>query len=130
MRATNTGTTTCCAWFPLEGVNAVEPEKDEMLGVKVQIARYADDWQPGWVECRLTDAHGRLWSFVEKVPVVTSAPLDSSSIYPQPGVIACEVVERVGGVVRIDTTRPWGVESVEGETRFEVAESLLVAVSS
>jgi hypothetical protein len=97
-----------------------------MLGVKVDIVRYADDSQPGWVECHLTDAIGRRWSFVEKVPVVTAADLDASSVYPQPGVIACEVVGRAGGVVRIDTTRPWSVESVEGETRFEVPLGSLV----
>src|SRR5262249_11063227 len=97
-----------------------------MLGVKVQIVRYTDDSQPGWVECHLTDTHGRRWSFVEKVPVVTTATLDASSVYPQPGVIACEVVGQASGVVRIDTTRPWAVESVEGETRFEVPEGALV----
>ena len=97
-----------------------------MLGVAVQIVRYAEDSQPGWVECHLIDTHGRRWSFVEKVPVVTTAALDAVSAYPQPGFIACEVLGKAGGVARIDTTRPWGVESVEGETQFDVPECAVV----
>lgn len=97
-----------------------------VIGVHVQIVRYADDSQPGWVECQLTDAHGRLWSFVEKLPVVSEALLDACSAYPQTGIIACEVIGIAGEVARVDTTCPWGVESVEGETQFEVPERLLV----
>jgi hypothetical protein len=101
-----------------------------MIGVQVQIVRFADDAQPGWVECHLLDAHGRCWSFLEKVPVVTTAPLDHQSHYPQPGIIACEVLAWHGGIARIDTTRPWGIESTDGETQFEVQEFLLVDVEA
>lgn len=97
-----------------------------MTGVRVQIVRYADDSQPGWVECRLMDAHGRSWSFLEKAPVVSSAPLDASSDYPQPGVIACQVLGRTGDIVRIDTSQPWDVASTEGQAQFDVPEGLLV----
>lgn len=96
-----------------------------MLGVRVEIIRYADDSVPGWVKCRMTDAAGREWSFVEKVPVVTDEPLDALSEYPRPAVIACEVVERRAGAdgreaVVIDMGRPWGVQATGGETRFIV----------
>ena len=63
-----------------------------MVGVSVEIVRYVDDSQPGWVEARLRDASGREGAFVEKAPVLTEAPLSAGSSYPQPGVIACEVV--------------------------------------
>ncbi|MDC0747452.1 hypothetical protein [Polyangium mundeleinium] len=99
-----------------------------MIGVQVQIVRYADDAQPGWVECHLIDAHGRRWSFLQKVPIVTEAALDQQSEYPQPGILACEVVTRHEGVVRIDTTQPWDIDSIEGEKQFDVQESLLVEV--
>ncbi|MDI1477940.1 hypothetical protein [Polyangium sp. y55x31] len=99
-----------------------------MLGVRVQIVRFADESQPGWVECHLVDAHGRRWSFLEKVPVVTLALLDEQSEYPQPGIIGCEVVGRRGGIARIDTAQLWAIESTEGETQFDVPESLLVEV--
>ena len=66
-----------------------------MLGVNVVITRYTDDSNPGWVECKLTDASGREWAFIEKVPIVTTAPLTADTKYPQPGIIACEILERL-----------------------------------
>src|SRR5262245_4564730 len=105
-----------------------------MVGVKVTIVRYVRDDQPGWVECELFDAHGRRWVFVEKVPIVTADDLDATSAYPQPGFVAGEIVGRSQdasgcALIQIDLERPWGVESVEGETRFEVLPSSLVEKS-
>jgi hypothetical protein len=102
-----------------------------MVGVSVEIMRYVDDSQPGWVEAKLRDASGRDWVFVEKVPILTEAHLGSESEYPQPGVIACEVVGswRDGGgreVHAIDTATPWGVEAQGGVSRFEVLAEQLV----
>ena len=42
--------------------------------------RYVSDHNPGFVECRLTDAWGREWLFVDKVPVVTLADLDARGL--------------------------------------------------
>src|SRR4051794_4144908 len=96
-----------------------------VVGVQVEIVRYTDDSYPGWVECQLIDVNGRLWSFIEKLPVVTLAWLDAKSSYPQPGIIACEVVETRQDdgreIVTINTERPWSVEATSGETRFEVS---------
>jgi len=103
-----------------------------MQAVKVTITRHVnDDPQPGIVECELLDAHGRKWHFIEKTAVVTARYLDAQSAYPQPGVIAGEVVRRsrdgVGReVVQIDTERPWGVESIDGTTQFDVLADSLV----
>jgi hypothetical protein len=103
-----------------------------MRGVVIEICRYVDDSQPGWVECRLIDARGREWLFVEKVPVITTEDLDASSDYPRPGVIACQVLERrqegEREVVGIDTKLPWHVEATTGETRFEIRPEQLVEV--
>jgi hypothetical protein len=102
-----------------------------MLGLRVAINRYvSDDPQPGLVECELVDANGRHWLFVEKT-AISAAPLDGRSAYPQPGVIACEVVHRARNavgreVIVVDTNRPWGVESIEGVTRFEVSVETLL----
>lgn len=96
------------------------------IGIRVDVVRLIDPGFPGVVECQFMDAHGRRWLIVEKVPVVSRSDLGPSTTFPQPGVIACEVTERIGGLARIDTSRPWGVESVEGETRFEVPLALLV----
>lgn len=102
-----------------------------MQGVNVLIANYVDEARPGWVECKLTDAQGREWRFVEKLPIVTCDSLDASSVLPQQGVIACEVLSSsfdVAGhaIAEIDTMRPWGVESTEGVTRFVVRTEQLM----
>lgn len=96
-----------------------------MIQVPVEIVRWVDDCQPGIVECVLVDVHGHRWRFIEKLPIVTVADLDASSSYPQSGSIACQVVEIRGEVARIDTTKPWGVESVDGVSQFEVLEETL-----
>jgi|JI6StandDraft_1071083.scaffolds.fasta_scaffold01762_10 hypothetical protein len=96
-----------------------------MHTISVQIVRFTDSHQPGWVECVLRDAASREWTFIEKVPIVTNALLDAASVYPQRGVVACEIVEHwtdEHGRIRciIDTERPWGIEAKNGETQFEV----------
>lgn len=97
-----------------------------MIAVRVQVLRFVDNDFPGFVECELVDAHGRQWRFVEKGPVVTSDYLTARHTYPLPGVIACEVLDRTNGIARIDTSRPWAIESTEGRTQFDVLEELLV----
>ena len=102
-----------------------------MQGVNVLIAKYVGDARPGWVECKLTDAQGHEWRFVEKLPIVTCDSLNASSTLPQPGVIACEVISSGfdasgGAIAEIDTTRPWGVESTDGVTRFVVRTEQLM----
>lgn len=101
-----------------------------MLGVVIEIRRYVDDAQPGWVECGLTDAAGQSWLFIEKVPIVTTEDLDADSRYPRPGIIACQLVERRREdgreVAVIDTELPWHVEATTGETRFVVSSEQLV----
>jgi hypothetical protein len=102
-----------------------------MLYVRVEICRYVDHSQPGWVECRLIDAEGVEHVFTEKVPVVTDTHLDDASSYPQPGLIACHIVGRRtrndgSEVVSIDTQTPWGVQSKEGVSRFDVPWKQLV----
>lgn len=102
------------------------------VGIRVSIARYvSDDPQPGIVECEFFDAHGRRWSFVEKTAIVAAADLDSQTRYPQPGVVACEIVgltRNAAGreIVLVDTERPWDIESMDGAKRFEVSPDSLV----
>ena len=108
-----------------------------MLAVRVNISRYVDESFPGWVECTLVDAYGYDHVFVEKVPVVTKAHLDSASSYPQSGVIACVVLD-LGisqsddgrRLVHIDTQTPCGVQSLAGRSRFDVFPEQLVAEPS
>lgn len=96
-----------------------------MSAVRIQITRYTNDHNPGFVECRLTDAWGKEWLFEVKVPVVAYEELDDRSDYPQPGVFHCEIVntrtdENGREIVTIDIEKPWGIESVDGSTQFEI----------
>lgn len=92
--------------------------------ISVEITRYVDDSQPGFVECRLVDGWQREWFFEEKVPVVTVEHLDSASTYPRQGVIACRIIGRKSNgkqeIIIVDTSEPWGISSVCGKTQFEV----------
>lgn len=74
-----------------------------MLGINVQIVRFVDGGQPGFVECQVVDARGRTWSFVERVPIVTTADLRVEGPYPHPGFIACEEIGAVG-MFRVETS--------------------------
>ena len=54
--------------------------------------------------------------------------------YPQPGVIACQIAnfghdETGREVVEIDTRAPWGVEAIDGTTRFHVFRDQLVELA-
>ena len=96
--------------------------------VAVVIRRFVSDHNPGFVECVLIDASGQEHIFIEKVPVVTTENLWSSSTYPTAGVIGCEVVaewsdENGRALSRITTVLPWGVESTVGTTEFVVLSS-------
>jgi hypothetical protein len=91
----------------------------------VAIVRFVDAAQPGWVACEFTDAGGRLHTLVDKAPVFTATPLDGASVYPQPGVAACEPLarwrdERGRELLRVTTRRPFGIESTEGLDEFVV----------
>ncbi|HEV8487968.1 MAG TPA: hypothetical protein VGV87_30895 [Blastocatellia bacterium] len=96
-----------------------------MPELTVDIIRYVDAAQPGWVECRLIDAWGKQHSVIDKVPIFTAGDLTETSAYPQPGIIACAIVRcwqdpQGRKIVTIDTNTPWGVESSTGQTQFDV----------
>lgn len=100
----------------------------------VEIVRYlGDDPQPGIVECRFLDAVGVAHQFIEKTAVVSEELLSSACVYPRPAVIRCLVEDQFfgetgGKLMRINTERPWGIESTSGETRFTVLASQISAL--
>ena len=101
--------------------------------VCITIVAWVDDAQPGFVASQLIDADGREHQFIDKAPVFTAADLDRDSAYPQPGWLACTVLDQQRdaqgrAVVIIDTARPDGVESTVGETRFTVLGEQVVAL--
>ncbi len=103
--------------------------------IPVQIRRFVSDDNPGWVECFFVDALGREKVFIGKYPWFTTETLDAESRYPQPGVIACDILERQvdeSGRERllVDTAGPLDIESVDGETTFRVRPGDLMDIES
>jgi hypothetical protein len=100
--------------------------------LSVQIVRFVDDSFPGWVACEFEDADGHRHTLIDKVPGFTEMMFDSTSIYPQDGYVACEVVERWSDtegrdLVRINTEKPYGISSTQGLSEFVILSSQLVA---
>jgi hypothetical protein len=97
----------------------------------VEIVRFVDDHQPGWVECEFIDAEGHSHTLLDKVPAFgseTNEDLDAASKYPQPGVARCEILEEFRDaqgreVVRITIDKPDTLESKSGLTEFVVHPS-------
>lgn len=110
--------------------------KNSLTVVRVPIVRWVDDHNPSIAECHLIDAFGKTWSIIDKLPIFSEAiDLDADSIYPQPGIIACEIVEKYfdeqeRSILVIDTARPWGVEAVDGTTQFHVLEKDVEVINS
>lgn len=94
--------------------------------LKVQITEYVDDWNPGWVKCVFFDAYGKEWSFVEKVPAITTKHLDAETEYPIDITVPCEVIGKSGIIITVDLEKPYGIAEQGGKTIFDVFENQLV----
>jgi len=98
--------------------------------LQVSIVRFVDEHQPGFVECEFTDATGTVHTLVDKVPIFSLNDLWGDSVYPQPGLIRCEVLEqsqdlRGHRLARVTIAKPDGLESSRGLFEFVVLESQL-----
>jgi hypothetical protein len=97
----------------------------------VEIVRFVDNHQPGWVEVQFVDIEGRRHSFIDKIPTfVSSGRLESETAYPQPGIIVCTILstsedQHGRAVAHITTTRPYYLESTDGLSEFDVLSSQL-----
>jgi hypothetical protein len=98
----------------------------------VEIVRFVDNHQPGWVEVQFVDIDGRYHSFIDKIPTfASSGRLDSETSYPQPGIIVCTIlstsVDKHGqAVAHITTCRPYYLESTDGLSEFDVSSTQLL----
>ena len=104
-----------------------------MIGIKVKITRFISYDQPGLVECKFRDAWNKEFTIEEKIPVVTKNYLDENSEYPQDGFVACERIKKWEDkdgrkIVTIDTEKPWGIETIDGLTQFDILQKDLLDV--
>jgi hypothetical protein len=101
-----------------------------MKELSLQIVRCVDNEHfPGWIECEFRDVESRRHTVVDKIPTFSMDPaldpLDSSTKYPQPAGIACEILDawrdsQGRDLVRITIDRPWHLESTEKLSEFVV----------
>ena len=94
-----------------------------MVYVEVEILKIIDEHQPIWVECLLIDCNRTNHYFHEKLPVVS---LNYSLEFPCKGGIRCKIVQENSDTYFIDTSSPDYVESLKGESIFEVYKSQIV----
>jgi hypothetical protein len=98
-----------------------------MFGIRAKITKCIDDTgYPSFVECQFIDAHGNIQIFNDKDAIFTTESLDRHSIYPKVGVIGCEIIKRKNSVIKVDTKIPWHIESISGETIFDVEATQII----
>ena len=112
------------------GVQYVDGVDGARKAVREQVM-YGADWIKYYSDGRVRfDADGRLHVIRDKVPIFTVERLDADGKYPTPGVVRCEILERLQDekgreLVRICTEKPDGIESTEGLRDFIVTAGLL-----
>ncbi|WP_143279006.1 hypothetical protein [Bradyrhizobium sp. C9] len=95
------------------------------MHIRVQIIRWISDDFPGYAECRFADRFDREWTIIEKAPVLTVAHLAPDSEFPQPGLVACEIIARHQDdagreIADVTTSIPWGTKATDGTTSFQL----------
>lgn len=97
-----------------------------MTYLRVSSVELVEDGQPPIVRCFVLDAGGVRHEFVDKLPIVSKA----ATLPAHDAAIACAVVavarDAVGRrLVTVDTSCPWGLETVQGLTTLSVLEQQL-----
>ncbi len=105
----------------------------ESAMVRCEVVRWvSDEPQPGWVEVRVTDVHGRQWTIFDKPSIFDcEGRIAPDASYPLDAGLACAVIEMVTWpdgreVLIVSTSTPWAVESEEGRTEFHVGRDQLI----
>jgi hypothetical protein len=102
----------------------------KISNLNVQIVRFVDEHQPGWVACEFQDVEGHRHTVIDKVPILTNEDLRADSAYPKPGTLPCEVLDQWkdsngAELARISTRYPLDDQSIEGLSEFVVAATQL-----
>jgi hypothetical protein len=102
-----------------------------LKAITIKITSFIDDGQPGWVECKFTDAWNKEHIVHDKVPIVSLEDLNATSKYPRDGLIACEIIKKWkdedGRIIfTVTTEKPWAVYTIEDLTEFDVLDEQLI----
>ena len=72
----------------------------------------------------MVDVNGCKHQFIEKWPVVSTEKFEN--IFPQVCEIGCVIQKERSASYVVCTEQPWGIESTEGKTIFEIAKDLVI----
>lgn len=94
--------------------------RGDLVYVTARVARWVSDEPfPGVIEVEVEDFFGKTWSFVDKTAMFTrDVAVVSGGPYPIPIELGCVVLESMSDRVKVSTTSPWGLESVDGTSEF------------
>jgi hypothetical protein len=99
--------------------------------VTISITAIDRDWFPWFASFELLDCHGQVHQFVDKAPVIgLTKDEERQTVFPFEATLPCTVMSTEPTRVHIDTSKPYGIESLSGETRFCVPLSALRRTSS
>ena len=112
----------------------IELYRKKIKAIRIEIVGFVDDHQPGFVSCRFKDAWEREHTIIDKVPIFSTIHLDRNSLYPQEGIIGCELVREWmdcnGRTINtVNSGKPWGIETTEGLTEFDILKEQLIVVN-
>ena len=92
--------------------------------IKAEATKLVDDrGYPEIICCEFVDVDGCTHCFIEKWPIVSAEKLEGH--FPQACAIGCTVIQSKPASYVVSTMKPWGIESVEGTSEFEISKELL-----
>jgi hypothetical protein len=101
-------------------------EASRVHTLRCQIVRWvSDEPQPGWVEARIHDVHGREWVFFDKPPIFTSELVTAMTALPVDGQLRCELRGRnaLANGRRSVLVTAIDCDAEDGTSDFEVDEA-------
>ena len=102
----------------------------ERVSLICEVVSWVSDDFPGWIRVRLTDAAGRTWFLVDKVPIF-EANVTAESVLSVPAAVRCTVVELIPGQgqgeppLLVVSTAVDGVAAEDGTDQFTVSGDML-----
>ncbi len=99
-----------------------------MFFIKVKATKLIDNSSyPEIISCEFIDVNGCKHKFTEKWPIVSNERFENT--FPKDCQIACVILEKKTVSYVVSTHLPWGIESTEGKTIFEISKELLIEIS-
>jgi hypothetical protein len=105
----------------------------EQVKFVVAVVEFLFDSNPNWVGVSFYDSNNQKWMIEDKVSSFTSEFIDRETKLPWLGVVAGTITSiqqcRQNNlmILGIDTQKPWGLESVEGQTQFSIYENQIIS---